>query len=430
MNQNLDTNDTTKNVFAYVNAIPSTVPESLSAYKEMYGEELRVISIRDESYRPNSKDVDAEFPSIICDFSDDESIETALAPIKDLLIGVSARREANAVAMASLLPHLPEDIRVPKPESILWSTNKQEMREHIHNVNPAVVPRFTFVTADFEETIQKATNEVGFPLMIKPTGLFSSLLITDCEDEAELRSKLRVVLDKLNETYEKAQRKDTPAVIIEQKLLGDLYSIDSYVDNDGNTYHLPICSYKSGHEMGINDYFVYRRDTPVEVSDDDESAAQQAIDDAIAGLELRNSTTHGELIKTEEGWKIIEIGPRIGRFRHEMYKRSFGINHCLNDLLIHLPNRQPIVLSKAIGHTAAFTFFADQEGEITSIEGLDDVRALESFKSLKEGVKVGEQAKFSRNGGTMVIEVVLSNENYDQFSADISALESSVKIRV
>jgi len=343
---------------------------------------------------------------------------------------MSARRDSNAFALTRIMDALPEGIHIQKKDSIIWSTNKRDMREHIASANKSITPRFVEVSKNFEDTIQKAVKEVGFPLMIKPAGLASSLLITASNDEDDLRVKLKDVQEKIVEMYAKIHRTDEPLIILEQQLTGTFYSIDSFVDKKGIVYHMPIIKFTSAKEIGFDDYFVYRKDTPVILPEDVLIGAQEAVEDAIKGLELYNSSTHCELIHTAEGWYIIEIGPRIGRFRHEMYGLSYGLDHSLNDMLIHM-GKEPLIKAEPIAFTSAFTFFAKKEGVIKEINGVDEAKNIDSYILHRDGeARVGGTAKYARNGGKLVVEFILSNKDQEKLIQDITALESMIEIVV
>ncbi len=410
-----------------VNSAREGFTEAVEKLSERLNLEIDVIVLREENYKATPFDTDEGFKILICDYNDPVSIQKALQPFQNDLLAITARGEPNAIKMAKIVPNTPY-LLTASESSIAWATDKTIMRKRFAVENSEITPKYMIATSDFEETIQLAKEQVGFPLMIKPAGLMSSLLITDCKDEASLRERLRVVFDEINSVYKSARRQEAPVILIEEKMEGDLYSIDPYIDNKGKTYHTPICRYYSGHKVGIEDYYVYQRDTFVDLSDEEIAKAQKVTEDGLHALGLRNSTAHVELIQTSGGWKIIEIGPRIGRFRDKMYELSFGIDHSLNDLLIRIPDQSPHVSSEPIAYTSAFTFFAKNEGIIKEVNGLNELEKFDSFYSSRTGVGVGGKAKFSRNGGKMVAEVILSNKELAALSADINKMESLIDI--
>jgi len=144
-------------------------------------------------------------------------------------------------------------------------------------------------------------------------------------------------------------------------------------------------------------------------------------------LALRSTTAHVELMKTENGWKIIELGARIGGFRHMMYDFSYGINHTVNDILIRIPEK-PIISKKIKGYTAAMKFFAKKEGKLIKLAGLKRAQELESFKKLYLNKKLGDVCAFAKNGGGSVFNIILFNAERSKLLADIRRLEQMIEI--
>ena len=140
-----------------------------------------------------------------------------------------------------------------------------------------------------------------------------------------------------------------------------MYSIDAYVNARGVIYFAPTVYVKTGREIGFDDFFGYMRLTPTMLNVAHTEEAQEAASKGIKALGMRSTTCHIELMRTEDGWKVIEMGPRIGGFRHEMYDLSYGIDHSLNDILIRIP-KQPILPKKVRGYTAVMQFYAQKEG--------------------------------------------------------------------
>jgi hypothetical protein len=134
-------------------------------------------------------------------------------------------------------------------------------------------------------------------------------------------------------------------------------------------------------------------------------------------------------MKTEDGWKVIELGPRIGGFRHEMYTLSYGIDHALNDILIRIP-KKPVIAKKTRGFTVVMQFYSHQKGRLESLQGINRVRKLESFERIEVKKKLGDMCDFARNGDDPVFDIVLFNKNRSRLLADIRRLEQSIVIKV
>ena len=84
---------------------------------------------------------------------------------------------------------------------------------------------------------------------------------------------------------------------------------------------------------------------------------------------------------------------------------------------------------KVLRHSAAFNFYAEEEGVLASISGVEKVDELESVDWFAVNKKPGDQCKFSRNGGYPVAEAILANKDRQKLDADIAAMEAALDIK-
>ena len=210
---------------------------------------------------------------------------------------------------------------------------------------------------------------------------------------------------------------------------GDMYSIDSYVNSRGRVYHCPMVRVKTGKDIGHDDFFNYLQMTPTGLKQQSIDKAHSVAEIAIRALGLKNTTTHTELMKIDDVWKIIEIGPRMGGFRDTLHQLSCDIDHSLNDILIRIP-KKPIIPKKCKGFAAAMKWFTEKEGKITEMKGIKKIEQLKSFHHIAVNKKVGDRAVFARNGGRSIFNVFLFNAERSKLLADIRRLEKLVQIKV
>ncbi len=303
------------------------------------------------------------------------------------------------------------------------------MRQLLRGYDKTIAPKFLVAHDASQETLDRIEKQIGFPLMIKPAGLAASLLVTLCYHREELEANLRNTVRRINQIYKKKNGRGEPQILVEEYMEGVMFSIDSYVNQRGVVYHTPLVHIKTGRSVGFEDFFGYMRITPVVLKPHKIEAARKTAEKAIEALNLRSTTCHTELMKTEDGWKIIELGPRIGGFRHEMYKLSYGFDHTTNDILIRIP-KKPILSKKVRGFTAVMQFYPPQKGRLKSLEGINRVRKLESFSRIEIKKKIGELCDFARNGDDPVFEIVLFNKDRSKLLADIRRLEQTVHIKI
>ena len=134
-------------------------------------------------------------------------------------------------------------------------------------------------------------------------------------------------------------------------------------------------------------------------------------------------------MRTEDGWKVIELGPRIGGFRHEMYELSYGMDHSMNDMLIRIP-KKPVLTKKVKGYTAVLQFYARSKGRLSALEGVNKARKLTSFSKINIKKKIGDMCDFARNGDDPVFDIILFNKNRSDLLADIRRLEQAITIKI
>ncbi|MDB5185037.1 MAG: hypothetical protein JWN38_845 [Candidatus Saccharibacteria bacterium] len=356
------------------------------------------------------------------------SISKALTPYSDRLLTATCTREYNIRTYKKIIPHIPY-LFAPTQESLDWATDKVEMRQRIREKAPEISPKFMLVADMKESTLKKVEKQIQFPLIVKPAGLAASKHVTICYYREEFETSLKQLMTSLKRLYLERERDDKPKVLVEEFMDGTMYSIDAYVNARGFVYHCPPVYVKTGANIGFDDFFGYSRILPVQLKEHKVEAANQAVTKAIHALGLRNVSCHVELMRTEDGWKIIEVGPRVGGYRPKMYELSYGINHLLNDVLIRIPQK-PVMKKRPRNTVAVMQYFARREGMLDAVDGIKKIPKLESFKSLDIKIKKGELCKFAKNGGTSVFDVMLAHKSRSTVLADIRRMEKFIDIKV
>jgi biotin carboxylase len=362
------------------------------------------------------------------DFSSHVALQKVLRPYVHRFLAVTCRAEKNVPLLKKIIPHVPY-LNTPTELSLDWTTDKIRMRQLLRSYDKEISPKFLVVHDATEETLDKIERTVGFPLIIKPAGLAASLLVTLCYHREELEANLKNTVRKINQIYKKKKGRGEPQILVEEFMEGAMFSIDCYVNQRGVIYYTPLVHVKTGRSVGFDDFFGYMRITPVILKPHKIEAAQRVAQSAIEALGLRSTTCHIELMKTEDGWKIIELGPRIGGFRHEMYELSYGLDHTLNDVLIRLP-KKPVLTKKVRGTSVVMQFYAYQKGRLKALEGVNKVRKLESFSRIDITKKLGDMCDFARNGDDPVLTLVLFNPVRSRMLADIRRAEQAIQIKV
>lgn len=416
-----------KNIIVFVMNVTPRMADDVHSYAEKHGKEYRIMLLWDSRVKwPEGKegyDILVE-----CDFSKPHKIAEALLPYQDELLAITCRGDNYIGRFAQIIPHVPY-LRTPTSESLMWATDKYEMRRRFRIFDPKSTPVFTRVLENSKKERARVVEKVGFPMVIKPANLGASLFVSICYHEEELEQTLRTLFRKIKNAYKGDNRTEEPKIIAEEYMEGDMYSVDSYVDGRGNVYHCPLVRVITGKNIGRDDFFNYRQTTPTVFKKETTERAQKAAEVAIHALGLRSTSTHTELMKMDDDWKIIEIGPRLGGFRDTLHELSCDINHTMNDILVRMP-RKPVIPKKCKGYATVMKWFAAKEGRIVEMKGIKKIEALDSFHRIQVNKKIGDRAVFAKNGGRSVFNLFLYNDDRSKLLADIRRVEQSVKVRV
>lgn len=410
--------------------LPPGAIESIRRYEKQLGRKFRVMLIRDAN--PESIKVKEDYSGldvlIECDLSIPAKIAEVLAPYQDELCAITCRSESHMARFIEVIPHVPY-LRTPTTESLKWATDKLEMRRRFKLLAPRFSPKYAVVKANTKKERKRVIERIGFPMIVKPTNLAQSLLVTVCYHEDELKKALTTLGKKIERIYAENGRTERPRIIVEKFMEGDMYSVDAYVNSRGKVYFCPMVRVLTGYNIGHEDFFNYLHMSPTNLKQHSIEHAHEAAGAGIHALCLRNTTAHVELMKIDDEWKIIEIGPRVGGFRDKLHRLSCDIDHSLNDILIRLP-KKPLIPKKCKGYAATLKWYPKKEGKIIGLKGLKKCQELKSFVEIKIIKKLGDRCQFARHGGKAVFTITLYNAERGKLLADIRRVEKLVEVQI
>jgi hypothetical protein len=393
--------------------------------------DLKGIALVNQHYsetRERNRDDSGLFKEVFCDFDDINNVAEALAPYRDKLLAVTCRQESSIESLRKVVPLVPE-LHTPSAESLLWATEKHLMRDKIRHYDKNLTPCYRYLSDYSKQEVKKIVDEMRFPVIVKPNGLAASILVMRCDTAPELDKALKHVFRVIRDIYERDQGRGDPGVLVEEMIQGDMYSTDAYVDPHGKVCCLPLVRVITAHSLGYEGFYSYRHIIPTDLTDKAVAEAFAATRKAIKALNLVATTTHVELFNSPEGWKIIEVGPRIGGYREDLYREAYGVDHYYNDLAVRM-GVPPEMPTKLLKHAAGLNIYADAEGRIKSIKGLEEARSLPSVVYLEAHAKPGDYALFARNGGRLIVDGILSNADPVKLEDDVSRVRELVKVNL
>ena len=363
-----------------------------------------------------------------CNFSDPSEILRTIKPVARRLKAVLCRGSFNIACFQRIIPFVPY-VKTPSAESLEWAMNKISTRQLLRAYDERLGPKSLTVTDANAETVARVESEIGLPAIIKPAGLAESILVQVATDREELDRILREMFDCLQRVYEENHGHGEPKVLVEEFYDGKIYSIECFIDSQGAVYCCPLVREVTGREAGFPDFFIYQRIAPVQLKPTEVKEAETAARHAVHALALRSCTAHVELIHTKQAWKIIEVNPRLGGFREDLYRDVFGFSVSENDILIRM-DLIPTIRRVVRGYSLILKMYARREGRIISIRGTRLARKLPSFQKLWLRRKVGDTHLFASHGGTNVLTVWLHHKSESVLQADVRRAEELLQIKV
>lgn len=414
-----------KNLIVFVNKVQDYTIKSIREYSKKTGKKYRIALLTEDETK--EKDLKRQIDvHIVCDTTSEKTIQKAILPYIDQMVAITSRGDDGIPLLSKIIPHVPY-LRTPTPESLLWATDKIWMRRRMFIYDKKITPSYTLVENISKKSIKKIEEKVGYPAIVKPTGLGASKLVTIVYHREELEKTLRRIFRTIKGVYEEAHGRWEPKILVEQFMEGEMYSFDAHVTSRGKVYFCPPVHIKTGRAIGFDDFFGYSQMTPTLLSKKSIGEAEKVATKGIHALALRSTSVHIELMKMEKGWKVIELGPRVGGFRHELYKLSYGIDLTMNDIHVRMPEKIEIS-KKVIGHSVAMKFFAKKEGRLTKLIGIKKAEELKSFYKITVNKKIGDMCRYAKNGGASVFNIILTNKSRPKLLADIRRLEQMIKI--
>lgn len=421
-----------KSIVLAIDDVEPGLIKALHKHGDRLGRKLEGVVLANSNYpdfRERNIDTTGTFTEVLCDFDNPEEIRAALAPYRDRLLVVTCRQESSIDALRKVVPWLPEELNAPSAESLLWSTEKKLMRDKMSAYDSSLTPRYAYLKSYDQAEVERIADEYNFPVIVKANGLRASILVERCNTAEELDDYVKQAFEIIKDIYARDTGHGEPSMLVEEMIEGDMYSTDVYVDPDGKTYCLPLVQVITAHAIGLPGFYSYRHMLPVNLEEHLVEGAFVAAHKAVESLELRSSTAHIELFLSPDGWKLIELGPRIGGYREDLYHEAYGVDHYYNDLAVRM-GLEPELPTKHVKYAAGFNIYAEEEGVISSISGIEEARKVEGVLYVNPHANPGDEALFAGNGGRLIVDGILSDTDADRLEEKMAYIRDIVKINL
>ncbi|MFO1446348.1 ATP-grasp domain-containing protein [Bacillus sp. Bva_UNVM-123] len=259
-------------------------------------------------------------------------------------------------------------------KAIYVMENKEETRLALKN--HSFTPKFSIINP--EEKFNAKQLPSSFPLIVKsPTSTGSKDVFL-----AENKEQLKKHLMKLQEKNEKE------AVIVEEFVEGDQYLVEVLIHNQKPLIAGIIKQeITKGKRFIITGYSVLAKTSNTLKSEIDE-----VINSIITSFKIKNGALHLEIRKTKNGWKLIEINPRVsGGAMNKMLFAAFGYSLVEESLKLFL-GETPSLIPKHRHYVFTQYVIVSKKGILDRVTGKGRARksqgVVEVYIKPKKGTKL------------------------------------------
>ena len=301
-------------------------------------------------------------------------------------------------------------------QTALKATNKAEMRAALR-AGKVPIPKFFKVTNEKEYV--DAVKQFNVPFIVKPADSSGSRGIYEVQDITDQRI--------VKEAYEYCQPFSRVGdVVVEEYMRGPEVSVET-LSVDGVCHVIQITdklTTGAPHyvEMGHSQPTMLNKETKEKIID-----VAKAANKAIG---IKNGPSHTEIIVTNEGPKIVELGARLGGdcITTHLVPLSTGVNMvqcCINIALGEKPDIEP-----KWNKGSAIRYFHQHAGVVKSIEGIAKAQKAHGIKQVSIVHGVGEEVTDITSSGARMGFVIAQDENAEFAIADCIKALNSIKVVV
>ncbi|WP_260631030.1 ATP-grasp domain-containing protein [Bacillus sp. S/N-304-OC-R1] len=254
--------------------------------------------------------------------------------------------------------------------------NKEDTRVAL--ADQSYTPKFSVIKPGEKINFDTLNKTLTYPVIIKSsnsTGSKDVLLAREAE-QAE-KHILRLQEKSVDE-----------AIIIEEFIEGDQYLVEALIYN--NKIHIAGIieqEITQGRRFIITGYGVL-----VNVPYNLRKEIEEVLQSIISKLEIKNGALHLEMRRSKNGWKLIEINPRIsGGAMNKMLKAAYGYNLVEETIKLHV-GEYPSLIPKHQKHVFTQYLIISEKGILEKVTGKKRARkspgVIEVYVKPRKGTRL------------------------------------------
>ena len=266
---------------------------------------------------------------------------------------------------------------------------------------------------DFEA--DKPTQELHFPVIVKPRDNSGSRGVKLCRTKEELEQSMAEALE-----YSKLD-----SVLVEEFIEGPEYSIEG-LHHDGKSEVIQFTEKKTT-EFPYNVELGHIQ--PANISKENQQKIREIVSKIGAALKFENCPSHTELKINERGIYVIETSPRLGGdyITSTLVPLSTGIN--MEDQLLHIALGENVdTQTGRVEKASGVCFLSLPCGKVTAIDSaINEVSTWPNVYSFATSLKIGDEIHPITSSLNRYGQFIVKGENREEVDSLLVGYEKELR---
>ena len=301
-------------------------------------------------------------------------------------------------------------------ETAIKATDKGEMRKALSSFG---VPVPKFFVASCKDDYDKVISFFTKPFIVKPADNSGSRGVVKIDDPEDRRAT--------DEAYEYSLKSSRNGkVVVEEYMSGPEVSVET-LTVDGECHVIQITDKIT---TGAPHFVEMGHTQPSRLSADITEQIRSIAIAANKAVGIDNGPSHTEIIVTDEGPKIVELGARLGGdcITTHLVPLSTGMNmveYCIRIALGEKPD-----FSEPINRGSAIRYFPQHSGTVKSIDGIEEAEAVDGVVQISIVHGVGEKITDVTDSGSRMGFVIAQGSTADEAEKVCENAMKKIKISI
>lgn len=298
-------------------------------------------------------------------------------------------------------------------ETALRATDKELMIKALEKYN---VAHPNYLVLNEPKDILLYLDKIVYPCITKPTDSSGSRGVHLVKSPNEFMESVRY----------SSECSRSGKVIVEEYMIGQEISVEVLCVED----HAHVLAITEKKTTGAPYFVETGHNEPACFDDKLTKKIDEAAKSACKAIGIRNGAAHVEIIVTQDGPKIVEIGARMGGdfITSDLVPLSTGIDMIWLMVLIALGERPEIGISIKKG--AAIRYFQAKPGKLNRICGVEEARNIKGVLKLEINVSVGDEIFELKSSSDRIGQIIATGNSVDDAVKSVEQALNLVKFEV